>query len=172
MKTIHTFVATLALASSAAILCAGMGFGFGASNASKSGPKIEGTYMLEYRETSDGKKIVAPEIVGMLSYSKTTRNFNVYWMSGGKPSSISMVAKYTLSEKEYTEDCMYYSENMDGKGITYNTAATHGVSPVTMKDGEIQFTPALHGEPMLSISKNGMIATRTGSFTDHWKKID
>ena len=38
MKTIHTFVATLALASSAAILCAGMGFGFGASNASKSGP--------------------------------------------------------------------------------------------------------------------------------------
>jgi hypothetical protein len=55
---------------------------------------------------------------------------------------------------------------------TYNTAATQGVSPVTMKDGEIQFTPASHGEPMLSISKNGMIATRTGSFTDHWKKID
>jgi hypothetical protein len=27
-------------------------------------------------------------------------------------------------------------------------------------------------EPTLSISKNGMIATRTGAFTDHWKKID
>ena len=49
------------------------------------------------------------------------RNFNVYWMSGGKPSSISIVAKYTLSDKEYSEDCMYYAENMDGKGITYNT---------------------------------------------------
>ena len=172
MKTVHTFVATLVLASSAAMLCAGMGFGFGASNASTSGPKIEGTYMLEYRETSDGKKVVAPEIVGMLSYSKNVRNFNVYWMSGGKPSSISMVAKYTLSDKEYTEDCMYYAENMDGKGITYNTAATHGVSPVTMKDGAIAFTPALHGEPMLSITKSGMTATRTGVFTDHWKKID
>ena len=172
MKTVHTFVATLVLASSAALLCAGMGFGFGASNASKSDPKIEGTYMLEYRETSDGKKIMAPEILGMLSFSKNVRNFNVYWMSGGKPSSISMVAKYTLSDKEYTEDCMYYAQNMDGKGIAYETTATHGVSPVTMKDGAIGFTPALHGEPMLSITKSGMTATRTGVFTDHWKKMD
>ena len=172
MKTVHTFVATLVLASSAAMLCVGMGFGFGASNASKSDPKIEGTYMLEYRETSDGKKIMAPEILGMLSFSKNVRNFNVYWMSGGKPSSISMVAKYTLSDKEYTEDCMYYAQNMDGKGITYETTATHGVSPVTMKDGAIAFTPALHGEPMLSITKSGMTATRTGVFTDHWKKMD
>ena len=38
MKNIHTFVAILVLAFSATILCAGMGFGFGASNASKSGP--------------------------------------------------------------------------------------------------------------------------------------
>ena len=172
MKIVHAFVAAFVLASGAALLCAGMGFGFGASNSTKAATNIEDTYMLEYRETADGKKMMAPEIVGMLSYSKDVRNFNVYWMSGGKPSSISMVAKYTLSDKEYTEDCMYYAENMDGKGITYNTAATHGVSPVTMKDGAISFTPALHGEPMLSITKSGMIATMTGKFTDHWKKID
>jgi len=172
MKTVHTFVATLVLASSAALLCAGMGFGFGASNSTTAAPNIEGTYMLEYRETADGKKIMAPEIVGMLSYSKTVRNFNFYGMLGGKPSSISMVAKYTLSDKEYTEDCMYYSENLDGKGITYSSTAMHGVSPVTMKDGAIVFTPALHGEPMLAISKSGLIATKTGVFTDHWKKLD
>ena len=170
MKTVHAFVATLALATSAALLCAGMGFD--ASNASKSGPNIEGTYVLEYRETADKKKMMAPEIVGMLSYSKTMRNFNVYWMSGGKPTSISMVANYTLSEKEYVEDCMYYAENMAGAGMTYSTAMTHGISPVTMKDGAIVFTPALHGEPMVSISKSGIIATRAGAFTDHWKKID
>jgi len=172
MKTTHAFVATLVLAIGGALLCAGMGFGFGASTSTKAATNIEGTYMLEYRETADGKKMVAPEIVGMLSYSKNVRNFNVYWMMGGKQSSISMVAKYTLSEKEYTEDCMYYAENMDGKGITYNTAATHGVSPVTMKEGAISFTPALHGEPMLAISKSGLIATKTGVFTDHWKKLD
>ena len=172
MKTTQALVGTLALATSAVIFCVGMGFGFGASNASSAGPNIEGTYMLEYRELADGKKLVAPEIVGMLSFSKNVRNFNVYWMSGGKPSSISMVAKYTLSDKEYTEDCMYYAQNMDGKGIAYETTATHGVSPVTMKDGAIGFTPALHGEPMLSITKSGMTATRTGVFTDHWKKMD
>ena len=172
MKTTQALVGTLALATSAVMFCVGMGFGFGASNASSAGPNIEGTYMLEYRELADGKKLVAPEIVGMLSFSKNVRNFNVYWMSGGKPSSISMVAKYTLSDKEYTEDCMYYAQNMDGKGIAYETTATHGVSPVTMKDGAIGFTPALHGEPMLSITKSGMTATRTGVFTDHWKKMD
>ncbi len=172
MKTTQALVGTLALATSAVIFCVGMGFGFGASNASSAAPNIEGTYMLEYRETSDGKKIMAPEIVGMLSYSKTVRNFNFYGMLGGKPSSISMVAKYTLSDKEYTEDCMYYAQNMDGKGIAYETTATHGVSPVTMKDGAIGFTPALHGEPILSITKSGMTATRTGVFTDHWKKMD
>ena len=172
MKTTQALVGTLALATSAVMFCVGMGFGFGASNASSAGPNIEGTYMLEYRELADGKKLVAPEIVGMLSFSKNVRNFNVYWMSGGKPSSISMVAKYTLSDKEYTEDCMYYAQNMDGKGIAYETTATHGVSPVTMKDGAIAFTPALHGEPMLSITKSGMTATRTGVFTDHWKKMD
>ena len=172
MKTTQALVGTLALATSAVMFCVGMGFGFGASNASSAGPNIEGTYMLEYRELADGKKLVAPEIVGMLSFSKNVRNFNVYWMSGGKPSSISMVAKYTLSDKEYTEDCMYYAQNMDGKGIAYETTATHGVSPVTMKDGAIGFTPALHGEPMLSITKSGMTAIRTGVFTDHWKKMD
>jgi hypothetical protein len=171
MKTTHAFVATLALAIGGALLCVGMGFGFGASNSTTAAPNIEGTYMLEYRETADGKKIMAPEIVGMLSYSKTVRNFNFYGMLGGKPSSISMVAKYTLSDKEYTEDCMYYSENLDGIKI-YSTAAMHGVSPVTMKDGAIVFTPALHGEPMLAISKSGLIATKTGVFTDHWKKLD
>ncbi len=56
MKTVHAFVATLVLASSAALLCAGMGFGFGASNSTKAATNIEGTYMLEYRETADGKK--------------------------------------------------------------------------------------------------------------------
>ena len=172
MKTYHAFVAILVLAIGGALLCVGMGFGFGASSSSSAGPNIEGTYMLEYRETAHGKRVMAPEIVGMLSYSKNVRNFNVYWMMGGKQSSISMVAKYTLSDKEYIEDCMYYAENMDGKGITYNTAATHGVSPVTMKDGAISFTPALHGEPMIAISKSGLIATKTGVFTDHWKKLD
>jgi len=172
MKTTQALFGTLALVTSAVMFCVGMGFGFGASNASSAAPNIEGTYMLEYRETSDGKKVMAPEIVGMLSFSKNVRNFNVYWMSGGKPSSISMVAKYTLSDKEYTEDCMYYAQNMDGKGIAYETTATHGVSPVTMKDGAIGFTPALHGEPILSITKSGMTATRTGVFTDHWKKMD
>lgn len=56
MKIVHAFVAAFVLASGAALLCAGMGFGFGASNSTKAATNIEDTYMLEYRETADGKK--------------------------------------------------------------------------------------------------------------------
>jgi hypothetical protein len=41
-----------------------------------------------------------------------------------------------------------------------------------MKDGEPQFKFPNHGEPSGALTKDGMIATMPGAFTDHWKKID
>ena len=161
---------TLALALPCALVGVGL-VGMGAkSNAGP--PKIKGTYILEYRIMADGKKVTSPDVVGMMTFSDDYRNMNVYWMNDGKPASISLVAKYKLSEKEYTEDCMFYSANIDAKGMTYDTTALHGASPVTMKDGGPQFKFPNHGEPSGTFTKDGMVATRPEVFTDHWKKID
>ena len=51
MKIVHAFVAAFVLASGAALLCAGMGFGFGASNSTKAATKIELTTWLELAHT-------------------------------------------------------------------------------------------------------------------------
>ena len=164
---------TLALALPCALVGIGLvGMGLGAAKPNAGGPKIEGTYILEYRTMADGKKITSPAVVGIMTYSDDYRNMNVCWMNDGKPASISLIAKYTLSEKEYTEESMFYAANIDAKGMTYDTTALHGASPVTMKDGGPQFKFPNHGEPSGAFTKDGMIATMPGAFTDHWKKID
>ncbi len=133
---------------------------------------IKGSYMLEYRVLADGTKVVGPDVIGMMTLTETSRNFNVYWTAGGKVNSISLIAKYTLTDKAYTEDSIYYASDFDGKGITYETAPAHGTSAVTSKGGKTQFQFPLHGEPTGEFDKHGFTATMAGVFVDHWKKID
>lgn len=139
-----------------------------------SGPSIEGSYVLEYRELPDGKKVSAPEVMGMITFTKDRRNFNVYWQENGKPSSISAICRYTLTDKEYTEESTYYMMNdaAAGKGPTYETSPASGKAVVTVKGDQISFKLPLHDEPELVFTKTGFTATRAGAFVDHWKKID
>ncbi len=82
------------------------------------------------------------------------------------------LASYMQKRSLYLRISMFYAANIDAKGLTYDTTALHGASPVTMKDGGPQFKFPNHGEPSGVFTKDGMIATMPGSFTDHWKKID
>jgi hypothetical protein len=138
------------------------------------GPSIAGTYELTSRDLPDGKQVLPPDLIGMVTFTKDRRNFNVYWQDNGKPVSISAVSRYTLSDKEYTEDNVYYMMNdaPAGKGLSYDTAHASARAPVTVTGDKIQFTLPLHGEPEVVFDKNGFTATRKGAFVDHWKKID
>jgi len=77
-------------------------FAAGALAADPAVPSIEGSYILDYRELPDGKQVRPPELVGMMTFTKDHRNFNIHWMQEGKPVSISLISKYTLSATEYT----------------------------------------------------------------------
>src|SRR5262245_53004204 len=121
MKSIRTIVCALALV--AVLFKAGLGSG-------NNPPSLVGNYILDYRELPDGKKVRYPEVLGWMTYTKTHRNLNVYWTENGKPTSVSMISKYTLSDKEYTEEGLYKAANEAGKGIAYETKATSGKSPV------------------------------------------
>lgn len=133
---------------------------------------IEGSYVLDYRELPDGKKLHAPEIVGMLTYTKDRRNFNVYWADAGKGSSISLIAKYTFNDHEYSEDNIFYAENITGSPMVYDVKPAHVKSPVVMKDGNATVKMPLHGEPDMVFGSDGnIVATRKGAFVDHWKKL-
>ena len=87
-------------------------------------------------------------------------------------TTINVVGTRVCAIDVHPETAMAHAANIDAKGMTYDTTALHGASPVTMKDGEPQFKFPNHGEPSGAFTKDGMIATMSGAFTDHWKKID
>jgi hypothetical protein len=135
-------------------------------------PSIVGNYVLESRDLPDGKKVQPPQVMGMMSFTTDRRNFNVYWQEDGKPASIHAVSKYTLSDKEYTEDNVFYLANIEGNGGRYDTEPSTGKSPVTIKGDEISLKLPNHNEPDVVFTPTGMTATLKGEFVDHWKKIE
>ena len=137
-------------------------------------PSIEGTYVLEYRELPDGKRLQAPDIGGLFTATKTHRNFNVFWKEKGKTTSISIMSKYTLTEKEFTEENVFFctGDEGSGKAPTYDTSSTKGSSPVTIKGDRIEWKMPLHDEPSVVFDKTSLTATRKDAFVDHWKKVN
>ena len=135
---------------------------------------ISGTYKLVKRTLPDGKTIVPPDVVGLMTLSGGFRNFNVSWKGpDGKRVSLSLIAEYALSVRQFCERVAFWAaNNLAGPGLSYEVpAATKKCSPVTMTNGKITFQ--MPGEPPTAeFAKDGMTATATGQFIDHWKKID
>jgi hypothetical protein len=44
-----------------------------------SAPTIDGTYQLSSRKLPDGTVLKPPDIMGLLTYTKSHRNFNIIW---------------------------------------------------------------------------------------------
>ena len=56
-------------------------------------PNIEGTYKLISRKLPDGTMQTSPQVMGLLTYTKSHRNFNVIWKDAkGKFFSYSLVS--------------------------------------------------------------------------------
>ena len=135
---------------------------------------IEGTYKFMYRKLPNGTEVKAPAIMGLQNFSKGYRNFNVMWMdSAGHHFSLSVVSKYKLTGKEYTETLLYSVMNDEAglikKGITYNMNQTKS-APVKAEGGKISFKFPFD-PPSVTFEGNKMIASAPGMFTDYWEKV-
>ena len=143
------------------------------------GPSIQGTYQLESRDLSNGKKQMPPAVTGLVTYTKDYRNFNVSWTNpDGKRTSIAYTAKYRLTPTIYQETPIYWmTNNLGGKGVSYKVPANKGaVNAVTIKNGTIIF-PIAGEPPVLEFTADGLTATAkdakgTMMFVDHWKKVE
>ena len=140
-------------------------------------PSIEGTYRLVSRDLPDGSKQVPPAIYGLDTYTKGYRNFNIYWKDArGKVLSVSEVATYQLTPKEYREKSIFFlvNDEISGKGVSYDLSAPSGVSPVTISGTRIETKLPLHGEPDIVFEGNKATATGKGAFgtfVDHWERV-
>lgn len=140
-------------------------------------PSIEGTYRLVSRDLPDGTKQVPPAIDGLFTYTKGYRNFNIYWKDArGKMFSVSYVATYQLTPKEYRERSIFFlvNDEIGGKGVSYDLSGQSAASPVTITGMRVQMQMPLHGEPEVAFEGNKMTATGKGvfgTFVDHWERV-
>lgn len=133
---------------------------------------IEGTYKLISRQSPDGTMLRPPEIMGLYTYTKSHRNFNIVLKhASGKFFSHSMVSRYKLTATEYRETLLVsiFNDQIDGKGIVYDLTEKTKSVPVKMEGGRIQFK--LPFEPPSLVFEGGKI-TATGPFgVDVWERV-
>lgn len=135
---------------------------------------IMGTYQLISRELPDGTKQKPPDVMGLTTFTRDRRNLIVYWKDAkGKSVSISYIATYKMTGKEYSEKNIYFmiNDEIGGKGITYDLSGENGTSAVKAEGRRIEFQLPLHGEPYVAFEGDKFSATRAGEFVDHWEKI-
>jgi hypothetical protein len=138
-------------------------------------PSIEGTYRLVARDLPDGTRIEPPALDGLITYTKTLRNFNVYWKDEeGKTTSISTIRKYALTEDGYSETNIFHMANdeIGGTGVTYDFSQVSGGSSVNIENGRIDFDLPLYDEPHVVFEGDALTATAEGEFVDHWERVE
>jgi hypothetical protein len=138
---------------------------------------IEGTYQLVSRKLSNGTILRPPKVIGLLTFTKRYRNFNIMWKnSRGKILSLSYIATYKLTKSKYTEKSIYLMVNdqISNKGTKYDLKSKTASAPVTIKAGKIQFKLPHFDEPTLVFEKNKLAAQPPGfiNHVDTWKRVD
>jgi len=141
-------------------------------------PSIEGTYQLVRRELPDGNVQLPPALKGMFTYTKAFRHFSVLWQDDtGKFYSECYVARYTLTDKEYTESSEYLiiDDQIGGKGISYDLSNNTATAPVSLDRERIKFALPQPFEIELSITLEfdgpSLKATGENLFIDYWEKV-
>jgi hypothetical protein len=144
-----------------------------ALSAAAQSPSIEGTYQLVSRTLPDGAVLKPPAIMGLLTYTKTHRNFNIVIKDAtGKFYSYSLVSTYKVTPTEYSETLLFsiLNDQPGGKDIVYDLSGKTQSVPVTMEGGRLQFKPPFD-PPALAFEGNKMTATLEGGFVDVWEKV-
>ncbi len=135
-------------------------------------PSIVGTYKLEARILPNRQVIRAPDVMGMLTYTKDYRNFNVFWTnSEGKVYSYSVVSKYELTPDEYTENILFgvITDQIGGKEIEYVLSGPSKSEQVRIDGNRIIFN--LPFDPVSVVFKDGTIFAYGPDFVDVWEKV-
>jgi hypothetical protein len=103
---------------------------------------MEGTYQLVSRTLPDGTVLKPPDIMGLCTYTKSYRNFNLVQKDAtGKVLSFSNVSTYKLTATEYSETVLFSirTDQASGKDVVYDLAGQTRSAPVMVEGGRIQF---------------------------------
>ena len=141
-------------------------------------PSIEGTYHLVRREHPDGSTMLPPALKGMFTYTREIRNFSIVWQDdAGRFYSECYAARYTLTDKEYTETSEYLivDDQIGGKEISYDLSNNTASAAVSIEGTRIRFDLPQPFEMALAITLefdgDRLKATGKDLFVDYWEKV-
>jgi hypothetical protein len=140
--------------------------------AEKSG--LEGTYRLISRQLPDGTIKSSPDVLGLLSFTKTHRNLQVVWKAAnGILCSYSLASTYSFTPAKYTEKILFTSLNdyTTGQKIAFDLVKRNQtvqiISAAEIDPAKTPFEP-----PTMVIDGNRIITTAEGMFIDEWERIE
>jgi hypothetical protein len=129
---------------------------------------IEGTYRLISRTLRDGTVLKSPDVMGLQTYTKTHRNFNILSRdSGGQFTSRSIVATYTLTPTEYIETTLFHIL-VRGEKVQREVSTPPSRSVVTIEGGRIHFRT----EQRTAVYEWNRFTATSPESTDLWERIE
>ena len=139
-----------------------------ASAALAQAPSIEGTYRLVSRTLQDGTVIKPPDVMGLQTYTKSYRNFNILSKDAdGQFVSRSIVATYTLTPTEYIETTLFHIF-VRGQEIRREVSTPPQRSAVTIDAGRIQFRT----EQRVAVYEGNRFTATSPASVDVWEKVE
>ena len=131
-------------------------------------PGIEGTYRLVSRTLRDGTVVRPPDVMGLQTYTKTHRNFNILSRdTDGQVTSRSIVATYTLTSTEYVETVLFHIL-VRGTEIRRELMAPAQRSAVSVDAQRIQFRL----EQRVTVYEGNRFTATSPASVDVWEKVD
>jgi len=133
---------------------------------------VEGTWRLVKRQLPDGTVQTPPTVVGLYTLTDGLRHFNLFFRtSNGKTAAITVLSKFTITAREYTETTTASSlDDGSGKPVVYDFSAQTKTTPVTRDGGRISYKLPFE-PPTLVFEGDKMTATAKGMFVDYWERL-
>jgi hypothetical protein len=131
-------------------------------------PSIEGTYRLVSRTFKDGTVSKPPDVMGLQTYTKGYRNFNILSKDAdGQLVSRSIIASYTLTPTEYVETILFHIQ-VRGQEIRREVSRPPQRLAVTVGAGRVQFRT----EQRLAVYEGNRFVATSPDSVDVWERLE
>ncbi len=133
---------------------------------------LVGSYKLVKRVKQDGTTLADPEVLGFMTFTKTHRAIIMKWNgSSENPTSIALIATYTLSGETYCEREIYGVEgNLRAPGVAYDALPTEPACTAAISDASGLSFDVPNEKLRFRVGRDGIIST-TPRWTDYWERV-
>jgi hypothetical protein len=144
-----------------------------ATGAVADAPNIEGTYRLVSRTLRDGTVLRPPDVMGLQTYTKTHRNFNILSKDpDGKYVSRSIVATYTLTPTDYIETTLFHIL-VRGNDVRREVSMQPERSSVTVDAGRLMIRrSATNLEQRVTVFERSKFTATSPASVDLWERVE